>query len=61
MTAGRKARGEAKRAFAVAIGLMVSAPALTQSLDMELIPYAVHVDRSPKQLWPGYGVYLGNG
>jgi len=23
--------------------------------------FAVHVDRTPKQLWPGYGIYLGDG
>jgi hypothetical protein len=26
-----------------------------------LRPYAVHVFRSPRQSWPGYGIYLGRG
>ena len=26
-----------------------------------LLPFAVHIDRTPKQSWPGYGIYLGNG
>jgi S1-C subfamily serine protease len=47
----------------VASGLAsaVSPPALAQVAAAELIPYAVHVDRTPKQAWPGYGVYLGDG
>jgi Trypsin-like peptidase domain len=32
-----------------------------QSADAELKPFAVHVNRTPKQPWPGYGIYLGNG
>ena len=26
-----------------------------------LSPLAVHINRTPKQSWPGYGIYLGNG
>jgi hypothetical protein len=29
--------------------------------DEELLVYAVHINRTPRQPWPGYGVYLGNG
>jgi len=29
--------------------------------DAALKTFAVHIDRSPKQSWPGYGIYLGNG
>lgn len=29
--------------------------------DQSLVAYAVHIDRTPTQPWPGYGVYLGNG
>jgi S1-C subfamily serine protease len=36
-------------------------PSLAQTFSDELLPYAVHVERTPKQPWPGYGVYLGNG
>jgi hypothetical protein len=32
-----------------------------QSADADLKPFAVHVNRTPKQSWPGYGIYLGNG
>ena len=27
----------------------------------ELRALAVHIDRTPQQAWPGYGIYLGNG
>ena len=29
--------------------------------DAELKAFAVHINRTPKQPWPGYGVYIGNG
>ncbi len=29
--------------------------------DSELKQYAVHINRTPRQAWPGYGIYLGNG
>jgi hypothetical protein len=29
--------------------------------DEELRFYAVHINRTPTQPWPGYGIYLGNG
>ncbi len=29
--------------------------------DDDLKPFAVHINRTPPQSWPGYGVYLGNG
>jgi hypothetical protein len=32
-----------------------------QSDPAGLSPLAVHINRTPKQSWPGYGVYLGNG
>jgi len=32
-----------------------------QSSDADLKPFAVHVNRTPKQSWPGYGIYLGAG
>jgi S1-C subfamily serine protease len=38
-------------------------PALSraQSGDPPLTASAVHINRTPQQSWPGYGVYLGNG
>jgi hypothetical protein len=41
----------------------VAAPALAQaqSDDVDLKLFAVHVNRTPRQPWPGYGIYLGNG
>jgi hypothetical protein len=27
----------------------------------DLTSFAVHINRTPPQSWPGYGVYLGNG
>ena len=32
-----------------------------RSNDGDLRVYAVHINRTPQQAWPGYGVYLGNG
>lgn len=35
--------------------------ARSQSADADLKPFAVHINRTPQQAWPGYGIYLGNG
>ena len=35
--------------------------AWAQSADADLKSFAVHVNRTPRQSWPGYGIYLGNG
>ena len=45
------------------LGLVGSASAAgpASPQDDELRLYAVHIDWTPKQSWPGYGVYLGNG
>ena len=40
---------------------LASAEARAQSTDADLQPFAVHVNRTPRQTWPGYGIYLGNG
>ncbi len=58
-------------AWAFAIGLVFSASsglcAAPQrspqpvSLEDDLRDYAVHINRTPAQPWPGYGMYLGNG
>ena len=34
---------------------------LPTAQDAALKIFAVHIERTPKQPWPGYGVYLGNG
>jgi hypothetical protein len=49
------------------LGCAVLAAAFTpslgraQSVQAELKALAVHINRTPQQPWPGYGVYLGNG
>jgi S1-C subfamily serine protease len=35
--------------------------ARAQSDQADLKAFAVHINRTPRQPWPGYGVYLGNG
>jgi S1-C subfamily serine protease len=35
--------------------------ARAQSDEADLKAFAVHINRTPQQPWPGYGVYLGNG
>jgi hypothetical protein len=46
-------------AIAGASAELASAQALPD--DADLISFAVHINRTPPQSWPGYGVYLGNG
>src|ERR1700722_19866223 len=49
------------------LGCAALAVALTPSLaraqsdQASLTAFAVHINRTPQQPWPGYGVYLGNG
>jgi S1-C subfamily serine protease len=57
----RRARRAVACAFAIGAALTASSSSLAQSSASEQLPYAVHVDRTPKQSWPGYGVYLGDG
>jgi hypothetical protein len=40
-------------------GSFASAQALSGDGDLKM--FAVHINRTPPQPWPGYGVYLGNG
>jgi len=40
---------------------LASASARAQSADADLRPFAVHINRTPKQAWPGYGIYIGSG
>ena len=46
---------------AAAAVALASADARAQSTDADLKLFAVHVNRTPRQSWPGYGIYLGNG
>jgi len=36
-------------------------PGRAQSDAVDLRASAVHINRTPRQSWPGYGIYLGNG
>jgi len=50
--------------LAVALVLSCLAPEASAQVgaqDTDLQLFAVHVNRTPKQDWPGYGIYLGNG
>ena len=38
-----------------------AAPATVSADDAAFAVFAVHIERTPKQAWPGFGVYLGNG
>jgi hypothetical protein len=41
--------------------VVAPAPVQAQSDEVDLKLFAVHVNRTPQQPWPGYGIYLGNG
>src|ERR1700723_4811901 len=58
MTLGSTVLGVGFTALAVAL---TPVPARAQSDPAGLTAFAVHINRTPKQSWPGYGVYLGNG
>ena len=49
--------------LALAAALLASAPCSAQNAsdDAGLTAFAVHINRTPRQAWPGYGIYLGNG
>jgi S1-C subfamily serine protease len=55
------------RSTVLAVGWAAMAVALTPTLTSAqsdpsgLTALAVHINRTPKQSWPGYGIYLGNG
>jgi hypothetical protein len=48
-------------ACSIVTAAVVAGPAVAQDADDSLRLYAVHIDRTPKQTWTGYGVYLGAG
>ena len=58
MTLGSTVLGVGFTALAVALTLV---PARAQSDPAGLTALTVHINRTPKQSWPGYGIYLGNG
>jgi S1-C subfamily serine protease len=58
MRLGAKALSLGCSALAVAL---TPTPGRAQSDPAALTTSAVHINRTPKQSWPGYGVYLGNG
>jgi hypothetical protein len=61
-TSGSRGRPRARppRAPIIAfIAPVASAQALPDDTDLKL--FAVHINRTPPQSWPGYGVYLSNG
>jgi S1-C subfamily serine protease len=58
MTIGASILGVGCAALAIAL---TPAPLRAQSDPAELTALAVHINRTPKQPWPGYGIYLGNG
>jgi len=47
--------------FALMVIAATREPAWPQEEDDSVRAFAVHIDRTPKQSWPGEGVYLGNG
>jgi hypothetical protein len=50
--------------FGLALGaILVASTASNAAVSSgdELKQYAVHINRTPRQAWPGYGIYLGNG
>ena len=48
--------------FMLVATFAASGPVSARDLEAELVqPFAVHIERTPAQSWPGYGVYLGDG
>lgn len=58
MTLGSTVLGFGCAALAIAL---TPVPAKAQSDRAELTALAVHINHTPQQSWPGYGIYLGNG
>ena len=58
MTLGSTVLGVGFTALAVAL---MPVAARAQSDPAGLTALTVHINRTPKQSWPGYGIYLGNG
>ena len=58
MTVAARVLGVGCAALAVAL---TPPPAMAQSDHSALTALAVHINQTPQQPWPGYGIYLGNG
>lgn len=58
MTLGSTVLGIGFTTMAVAL---TPPPAMAQSDHSALTALAVHINHTPQQPWPGYGIYLGNG
>src|ERR1700730_15422935 len=58
MTVAARLPGVGCAALVIALTLV---PVRAQSDHAELTARAVHINHTPQQSWPGYGVYLGNG
>jgi S1-C subfamily serine protease len=58
MTVAARVLGLGCAALAVAL---TPVPVRAQSDHAELTALAVHINHTPQQPWPGYGIYLGNG
>ena len=43
------------------LGALTPTLSRAQSDHVDLTALAVHINRTPRQPWPGYGIYLGNG
>ena len=47
--------------IAIFMAAIMPAQILAQTPDESLTRYAVNINQTPKQSWPGYGIYLGKG
>ncbi len=47
--------------FTALMVALTASPAAAQLDNAEFTALAVHINRTPRQSWPGYGIYLGNG
>lgn len=47
--------------FGLLMALLFPTFALAEDASETLLPYAIHVHRTPVQSWTGYGIYLGDG
>ncbi len=47
--------------FGLLMALLLQTSALAEDASETLLPYAIHVHRTPVQSWTGYGIYLGGG
>lgn len=48
-------------AVGLLMALLIQTNALAEDASETLLPYAVHIHRTPVQSWTGYGIYLGGG